>query len=81
MKGNIPFLGAGIPEIRKYLLELNRKERLDTLPMNRQVGMVKHLLRGTYAEEKLAAIEEGIVPGGGPSHWRKTSVPAGPGPW
>lgn len=56
MKGSIPFLGAGIPEIRKYLLELNRKEQLDTLPMNRQVGMVKQLLRGRYAEEKLAAI-------------------------
>ena len=56
MKGSIPFLGAGIPEIRKYLLELNAKEDLEALPMNRQVGLVKHLIRGTYAEEKLAAI-------------------------
>jgi 3-methyladenine DNA glycosylase AlkD len=56
MKGSIPFLGAGIPEIRKHLLEMNRRDRLDELPMNRQVGLVKNLIRGEYAEEKLAAI-------------------------
>ena len=56
MKGSIPFLGAGLPEIRKYLLELNRREGLDALPLNRQVGLVKQLIRGTYAEEKLAAV-------------------------
>ncbi|MGW8315175.1 MAG: DNA alkylation repair protein [Bacteroidales bacterium] len=56
MKGSIPFLGAGIPEIRNYLRELNRKKGLEDLPMNRQVGLVKQLIRGTYAEEKLAAV-------------------------
>jgi 3-methyladenine DNA glycosylase AlkD len=56
MKGSIPFLGAGIPEIRKHLLEMNRKDGLDELPMNRQVSLVKNLIRGEYAEEKLAAI-------------------------
>jgi 3-methyladenine DNA glycosylase AlkD len=56
MKGSIPFLGAGLPEIRKYLLDINDREGLDSLPLNRQVGLVKSLIRGAYAEEKLAAI-------------------------
>ena len=56
MKGSIPFIGAGLPEIRKYLLDINQREGLDALPMNRQVGLVKSLIRGSYAEEKLAAI-------------------------
>ena len=56
MKGTIPFIGAGIPEIRAILLERNRSEGLDSMPMNRQVGMVNGLMRGRYAEEKLAAI-------------------------
>ncbi|MEN8228677.1 MAG: DNA alkylation repair protein [Bacteroidota bacterium] len=56
LKGTIPFIGAGIPEIRKILLERNRTEGLDQLPMNRQVGMVNRLIKGRFAEEKLAAI-------------------------
>ena len=56
MKGEIPFLGVGIPEIRKMLLDLNRKERLEELAMNRQVGIVNGLIKSGLAEEKLAAI-------------------------
>jgi 3-methyladenine DNA glycosylase AlkD len=56
MKGSIPFLGAGLPEIRKYLIDINKREGLESLPLNRQVGLVKSLIRGSYAEEKLAAI-------------------------
>lgn len=56
LKGTIPFLGAGIPEIRKILLESNRIEGLDQMPMNKQVGLVNRLIKGRFAEEKLAAI-------------------------
>ena len=56
MKGEIRFVGAGIPEIRKLLLEMNQSEDLDQLPMNRQVGLVNGLMRSPLAEHKLAAI-------------------------
>lgn len=56
LKGEIPFLGVGIPEIRKLLLELNRAERLEEQAMNQQVGIVNGLMRSGLAEEKLAAI-------------------------
>ena len=56
LKGSIPFIGAGIPEIRKILLARNRSEGLDQLPMNKQVGLVNRLIKGRFAEEKLAAI-------------------------
>lgn len=56
MKGEIRFVGAGIPEIRKLLLEMNQSEHLDQLPMNRQVGLVNGLMRSPLAEHKLAAI-------------------------
>lgn len=56
MKGTIPFIGAGIPEIRNILLERNRMEGLDQLAMNQQVGLVNGLMKGRFAEEKLAAI-------------------------
>lgn len=56
LKETIPFIGAGIPEIRKILLKRNREEALDQLPMNQQVGMVNGFMRGRFAEEKLAAI-------------------------
>lgn len=56
MKGEINFVGAGIPEIRKLLLEMNTSEGLDQLPMNRQVSLVNGLMRSNLAEHKLAAI-------------------------
>ena len=56
LKGTIPFIGAGIPEIRRILLERNLSEGLDQLPMNKQVSMVNRLMKGRFAEEKLAAI-------------------------
>jgi len=56
LKGTIPFIGAGIPEIRQILLERNLREGLDQLPMNRQVALVQGLIKGRFAEEKLAAI-------------------------
>jgi hypothetical protein len=56
MKGEIPFLGVGIPEIRKLLLALNREEGLEDQPMNQQVGIVNGLMKSGLAEEKLAAI-------------------------
>lgn len=56
LKGTIPFIGAGIPEIRKILLDRNLTEGLDQLPMNKQVSMVNRLIKGRFAEEKLAAI-------------------------
>ena len=56
LKGTIPFIGAGIPEIRQILLERNSREGLDQMPMNRQVGLVQGLIKGRFAEEKLAAI-------------------------
>lgn len=56
LKGTIPFIGAGIPEIRQILLERNSREGLDQMPMNRQVGLVHGLIKGRFAEEKLAAI-------------------------
>lgn len=56
MKGEISFLGVGLPKIRKLLLELNRKEKLEELAMNQQVGIVNGLMKSDLAEEKLAAI-------------------------
>ncbi len=56
LKNTIPFIGAGIPEIRKILLERNHLEGLDQLAMNKQVSLVNRLIRGRFAEEKLAAI-------------------------
>ena len=56
LKGTIPFIGAGIPEIRNILLEMNKAEGLDHLSMNRQVGLVNRLIKGRFAEQKLAAI-------------------------
>ncbi|MEA3461386.1 MAG: DNA alkylation repair protein [Bacteroidota bacterium] len=56
MKGEIRFVGTSIPEIRKLLMEKNRSEGLDQLPMNQQVSMVNGLMRSELAEHKLAAI-------------------------
>ena len=56
LKGEIPFLGIGIPEIRKVFIDRNRESSFRELPMNRQVALVNGLMRGSYAEEKLAAI-------------------------
>ena len=56
LKGKIAFMGLGIPEIRKVLLDLNRRQKLDQLPMNQQVGIVNGLMKGHFAEQKLAAI-------------------------
>lgn len=56
LKGKIPFMGLGIPEIRKVLLDLNKMVYLEHLPMNRQVGIVNGLMKGHFAEQKLAAI-------------------------
>lgn len=56
LKGKIPFMGLGIPEIRKVLLDLNKMVHLEHLPMNRQVGIVNGLMKGHFAEQKLAAI-------------------------
>jgi len=56
MKGEIPFLGLGIPEIRQVFLEREKETSFSTLPMNKQVSLVNGLMRGSYAEEKLAAI-------------------------
>ncbi len=55
LKGKIAFMGLGIPEIRKVLLDLNRRQKLDQLPMNQQVGIVNGLMKGHFAEQKLAA--------------------------
>ena len=56
LKGKIAFMGLGIPEIRKILVDLNRTQGLDRLPMNQQVGIVNGLMKGHFAEQKLAAI-------------------------
>lgn len=56
LKDTIPFIGAGIPEIRKILLDRNKAEGLDQMAMNKQVGLVRGLIKGCFAEEKLAAI-------------------------
>jgi 3-methyladenine DNA glycosylase AlkD len=56
MKGEIPFLGVGIPDIRRVFLDRNRESSFTSLAMNKQVALVNGLMRGTYAEEKLAAI-------------------------
>lgn len=56
MKGEIRFIGTSIPEIRKLLIEKNRSEGLDQLPMNQQVSLVNGLMRSELAEHKLAAI-------------------------
>ncbi|MEN8156837.1 MAG: DNA alkylation repair protein [Bacteroidota bacterium] len=56
LKGEISFLGVGIPEIRKILLEMDRERPFGQLPMNRQVSLVNKLMRGDFAEEKMAAI-------------------------
>jgi 3-methyladenine DNA glycosylase AlkD len=56
LKGEIPFIGVGTPEIRRIFLERNREFSFGKLPMNRQVSLVNGLMRGDFAEEKLAAI-------------------------
>lgn len=56
MKGEIPFLGVGTPDIRDVFLHRDRETSFENLPMNRQVSLVNGLMRGKFAEEKLAAI-------------------------
>ena len=56
LKGEIPFMGIGTPDIRKLFLDRNRVSAYEDLTMNRQVALVNGLMRGSYAEEKLAAI-------------------------
>jgi 3-methyladenine DNA glycosylase AlkD len=56
LKGEIPFIGVSTPGIRKVVLERDRKYAFGRLPMNRQVALVNGLIRGDFAEEKLAAI-------------------------
>ena len=56
LKGEIPFLGVGTPDIRKLFLDRDRYSAYEDLSMNKQVAMVNGLMRGQYAEEKLAAI-------------------------
>ena len=56
MKEEIPFLGVKTPDIRQILLKLDRTGELMELSLNRQVGLVNRLVKGSYAEEKLAAI-------------------------
>ena len=56
MKGEIPFMGVGIPEIRKVFLDRDRESSFEQLSMNKQVSLVNGLMRGKYGEEKLAAI-------------------------
>ena len=56
LKGAIPFLGVGTPEIRQLFLERNQEHAFAELSMNKQVSLVNSLMRGNYAEEKLAAI-------------------------
>jgi 3-methyladenine DNA glycosylase AlkD len=56
MKGEIPFLGVGTPEIREVFLSRDRESAFEDLAMNRQVSLVNGLMRGKFAEEKLAAI-------------------------
>jgi len=56
MKGEIRFVGTSIPDIRKLLIEKNRNEGLDQLPMNQQVSLVNGLMRSELGEHKLAAI-------------------------
>ena len=56
LKGEIPFLGVGIPEIRKVFLDREKEDSFSRLSMNKQVALVNGLMRGSYAEEKLAAI-------------------------
>jgi 3-methyladenine DNA glycosylase AlkD len=56
LKGEIPFIGVGIPEIRRVFLEKDRVAAFGDLPLNRQFSLVNGLMRGRFAEEKLAAI-------------------------
>ncbi len=56
LKQEIPFLGVGTPDIRNILLKMDRTGDLVELSLNRQVGLVNRLMKGSYAEEKLAAI-------------------------
>ena len=56
LKGEIRFVGTSIPEIRKLLVEKNRSEEMDQLPMNQQVSLVNGLMRSKPDEHKLAAI-------------------------
>lgn len=56
LKGEIPFIGVGTPEIRKLFLDRDRKSSFTGLSMNKQVALVNGLMRGSFAEEKLAAI-------------------------
>jgi hypothetical protein len=51
MKGEIPFIGVGIPEIRQTFLNRDRELAFAEMPMNRQVALVNGLMRGQYAEE------------------------------
>lgn len=56
MKGAVPFLGVGIPDIRKILLDMDTREGIGEIALNQQVGLVNGLMKGSFAEEKLAAI-------------------------
>jgi 3-methyladenine DNA glycosylase AlkD len=56
MKGEITFLGVGTPEIRKILLDMDRENSFDSVAMNRQVSLVNRLMKGHFAEQKIAAI-------------------------
>ncbi len=56
LKGAIAFIGVGTPEIRQLFLDRDREHAFTELSMNKQVSLVNGLMRGSYAEEKLAAI-------------------------
>jgi 3-methyladenine DNA glycosylase AlkD len=56
LKGEIPFLGVDTPEIREVFLNRDRESAFNELSMNKQVSLVNGLMRGEFAEEKLAAI-------------------------
>jgi len=56
LKGEIPFLGVDTPEIREVFLNRDRESAFEKLAMNQQVSLVNGLMRGGFAEQKLAAI-------------------------
>jgi 3-methyladenine DNA glycosylase AlkD len=56
LKGEIPFLGVNTPEIREVFLNRDRESAFEKLAMNQQVSLVNGLMRGEFAEQKLAAI-------------------------
>ena len=56
LRNSITFLGVGIPEIRSLLLDWYKANKIEILPLETQLSIVKNFMARDFAEDKLAGI-------------------------